>query len=95
MAEERTANFADGLHFVGLWHTHPEPIPVPSELDRQLAADHAAAAADLLTGIVFVIVGNVGGVEGVRVWIQEARSKHPSGRARLLQLRRTDSPRSE
>jgi proteasome lid subunit RPN8/RPN11 len=87
MATERRAQFDCGLHFVGLWHTHPEPRPVPSELDRRLAADHAAAASDLLTGIVFIIVGNLRTPESLRVWVQESGLPKATQRSRLLQLR--------
>lgn len=47
-----------GLHCIGLWHTHPEPMPEPSRVDERLAADHAQAAVSTLNGLAFVIVGN-------------------------------------
>ena len=86
MAAERMAQFERGLHFVGLWHTHPEPDPVPSELDRRLAEDHAGAASDMLAGIVFMIVGNLRSARSLRVWVQESAS--PSSRLgrRLLPM---------
>ncbi len=74
MAAERMTQFERGLHFVGLWHTHPEPDPVPSELDRRLAEDHAGAASDMLAGIVFMIVGNLRSSRSLRVWVQESAS---------------------
>lgn len=86
MAAERMTQFERGLHFVGLWHTHPEPDPVPSELDRRLAEDHAGAASDKLAGIVFMIVGNLRSARSLRVWVQESAS--PSSRLgrRLLPM---------
>ncbi len=86
MAAERMAQFERGLHFVGLWHTHPEPDPVPSELDRRLAEDHAGAASDMLAGIVFMIVGNLRSSRSLCVWVQESAS--PSARLgrRLLPM---------
>lgn len=46
-----------GLHCIGLWHTHPEASPAPSGTDERLAADHARAAISVLNGLAFVIVG--------------------------------------
>lgn len=56
-AEERAALFMQGLHCVGLWHTHPESIPTPSPADLSLAKDHAEAANHQLAGILFLILG--------------------------------------
>lgn len=55
--EERAALFMQGLHCVGLWHTHPEPIPRPSPEDLALAKNHAEAASHQLAGILFLILG--------------------------------------
>ena len=68
---ERKLLFRQGLHCVGLWHTHPEPYPDPSEEDRTLARDYAAAAKPVLTGIVFVIVGTLQPPNAFRVWIAD------------------------
>ncbi len=86
MAAERLMQFERGLHFVGLWHTHPEPDPIPSELDRRLSEDHARAASDTLAGIVFMIVGNLRSSRSLRVWVQE--SAYPSAKLgrRLLPM---------
>jgi proteasome lid subunit RPN8/RPN11 len=54
---QRNRMLSDGLHCVGLWHTHPEPQPSPSGMDARLAADHALAARSVLNGLCFVIVG--------------------------------------
>lgn len=84
MARNRRKRFREGWHFVGLWHTHPEPCPEPSATDLLLAQDHAAIAGEVLTGILFVIVGNRGPAS-IRCWVQEA--KPPSGSTGLLPLR--------
>lgn len=55
---ERERLFKKGLHCIGLWHTHPEPLPLPSGTDAKLAVDHALAASAVLNGLGFVIVGN-------------------------------------
>jgi proteasome lid subunit RPN8/RPN11 len=56
--KQRADQFAAGRYCVGMWHTHPEPLPAPSRIDAQLATDHARAAQPVLNGLVFVIVGN-------------------------------------
>ncbi len=56
--KQRADQFAAGRYCVGMWHTHPEPLPEPSGIDAQLATDHARAAQPVLNGIVFVIVGS-------------------------------------
>jgi proteasome lid subunit RPN8/RPN11 len=86
MAAERRTQFEQGLHFVGLWHTHPEPHPFPSELDRRLAEDHARAASDVLAGIVFMIMGNLSAPRSLRVWIQESASSSAKLGRRLLPM---------
>lgn len=66
---ERTKLLAQGFHCVGLWHTHPEPEPVPSGEDRALAKEHALAAIPQLSGLVFVIVGTATFPAGLKVWV--------------------------
>jgi proteasome lid subunit RPN8/RPN11 len=68
---ERQDLFRDGLHCVGLWHTHPEPKPTPSGEDRALAREHALAAKPQLSGLVFAIVGTARLPDGVRVWVDD------------------------
>lgn len=55
---QREELLLEGLHCIGLWHTHPEATPIPSGTDERLAADHARAAISVLNGLTFVIVGN-------------------------------------
>lgn len=69
--EERQQLFAQGLHCVGLWHTHPEPHPKPSGEDEQLARNYATAASQQVRGIVFVIVGTKPHPNAFRVWIDD------------------------
>lgn len=66
---ERVALFKEGLHCVGIWHTHPEPNPSPSGEDMVLARDYAIAAKPALTGIVFVIVGTLPAPDSYKVWV--------------------------
>ncbi|MFN9476503.1 Mov34/MPN/PAD-1 family protein [Acidovorax sp.] len=69
--EEREAKFKEGLHCVGLWHTHPEKTPEPSREDHGLAREHALAARPQLAGLVFVIVGNAPVPHGLGIWIDD------------------------
>lgn len=71
--EERETLFAQGLHFVGLWHTHPETVPEPSERDRVLALDHARAAQQHISGLIFVIAGTQPFPAGLGVWIHDGK----------------------
>lgn len=66
---ERETMFEQGLHCVGLWHTHPEAAPEPSSEDRALARDHARAAMPQVSGVLFVIVGTLPMPAGLRVWV--------------------------
>lgn len=67
--EERETLFAQELHFVGLWHTHPEPVPEPSSKDKALALDHARAAQQHISGLIFIIAGTQPFPAGLGVWI--------------------------
>lgn len=75
---EREAMFEQGLHCVGLWHTHPEPVPHPSREDRQLAREHALAAQPQLAGLVFAIVGTKMLPQGLRVWVDNGAELIPT-----------------
>jgi len=70
-AKEREELFKQGLHCIGLWHTHPEPIPEPSDDDLTLASDYALAAKATLTGMLFVIVGQSPFPAGLAVWVHD------------------------
>ena len=63
--------FAQGLHCIGLWHTHPEARPQPSSEDLVLAKDYALAVRPILTGLVFVIVGTLPFPRGLAVWVHD------------------------
>lgn|SRR3989338_2637682 len=74
--KEREELFEQGLHCVGLWHTHPEPIPTPSGLDEALAKDYALAAQQDLKGIVFAIVGTAPFPFGLAMWVHDGKTLH-------------------
>jgi proteasome lid subunit RPN8/RPN11 len=79
-AEQRTLKLRDGLHCVGIWHTHPEITPKPSGTDERLAADHASAARSVLNGLCFVIVGTGISPESWYVGIHDGKVFHAARR---------------
>lgn len=74
---ERKVLFESGLHCVGLWHTHPEPTPSPSGVDKRLARDYALSAKGYVTGIVFAIAGNRPLPDGLRIWVDDGNNLMP------------------
>lgn len=49
--------FKDGYHYVGDWHTHPEPIPTPSRDDIQSMSECYKQSRHELRGFLLIIVG--------------------------------------
>ncbi len=70
-AAERQRLFGEGLHCVGIWHSHPEPIPSPSRTDRELMRNHSLAVRGQLTGMVFAIVGTSPFPNGLTVMVDD------------------------
>lgn len=68
---EREEKFENGLHCLGYWHTHPERVPMPSQADVDMMAEHALASKDMFSGIIFVIVGSSPAPEGLRIWFHD------------------------
>lgn len=58
-AEQREINerFSSGLHFIGDWHTHPEPIPHPSGTDLDNMRECVNKSRRAVSGFLLVIVG--------------------------------------
>jgi hypothetical protein len=81
---ERKKMFAAGLHCLGFWHSHPQTIPVPSQDDIAMAADHAQAASAVFAGLVFVIIGTAPAPDGLGVWVHDG--------ARLLRAVQSAEP---
>lgn len=70
----RNAEYERGRHAIGLWHTHPEPRPSPSECDRATTKDYLDAFGDDRERYLTVIVGNLGDTPGLTVWSADKRS---------------------
>jgi integrative and conjugative element protein (TIGR02256 family) len=64
----REQQFAQGRHAVGLWHTHPEPKPSPSLLDRRTTEDYLKAFQNQRKRYLMVILGNRGDPANMTVW---------------------------
>ncbi|MDN2713684.1 Mov34/MPN/PAD-1 family protein [Janthinobacterium sp. SUN120] len=64
IAQGRWSEEASTVAYLGLWHTHPEPDPTPSGIDRQDWKQ--ALSKDTFHGdmLFFPIVG----IERIRVW---------------------------
>lgn len=66
--QEILARHRDGKHFVGDWHTHPEPVPSPSRaLDIAGMIDCFQKSRHDLQAFVMVIVGTAEPPEGIYV----------------------------
>jgi integrative and conjugative element protein (TIGR02256 family) len=59
--------FDKGLHFIGEWHTHPEPKPTPSRLDLNSMADAFRKSQHELDCFIMTIVGNQ--MERLELWV--------------------------
>jgi proteasome lid subunit RPN8/RPN11 len=77
-AKERAELFKEGLHCVGLWHSHPQAFPHPSTTDSLLAADHARAAASHLNGLLFAILGTRPVPCGLSIWVHDGKQFWPA-----------------
>lgn len=64
---------AEGLHFLGDWHTHPEDRPTPSTTDIESLAECVRNSVHELNGFVLVIAGRLVGPDGLHVSIHDGR----------------------
>lgn len=62
-----TSYHAEGFHFVGDWHTHPEPIPHISPDDAESVSEIVRRSLHELNGFVLVIVGTESAPSGLSV----------------------------
>jgi len=68
-AERREINrlYKEGLHYVGDWHTHPEPIPKPSQTDINSFRQMFRKSRHDLESFVIIIMGTTPPPEGLFV----------------------------
>lgn len=58
MLRDISDQFASGRHFVGYWHTHPEPNPTLSSTDIFAFTDNLKAGGIRLERMVAVVIGD-------------------------------------
>jgi integrative and conjugative element protein (TIGR02256 family) len=81
VARDRDRQFALGRHSMGLWHTHPEACPAPSELDRRTTEQYLESFRGDRDRYLMVILGNHGDPPNMVVW-----SAGRNDRSRWLEL---------
>lgn len=70
--KEIDAMHRKGFHFVGDWHTHPEPIPVASSSDVKSICDAYAESKHHLNWFIMIIVGTNEFPQGLHVAVHSA-----------------------
>jgi integrative and conjugative element protein (TIGR02256 family) len=60
-----------GLHFIGDWHSHPEPVPHISPIDAESLRDMVRRSTHELNGFVMVIVGTGDAPAGLSVSVSD------------------------
>jgi proteasome lid subunit RPN8/RPN11 len=83
---DRQNQFALGRHAVGLWHTHPEPMPTPSGQDRQTTSEYLEAFQGDRGRYLMVVIGNRGTPPAMSVWVSSQVD-----RLRWLELRESST----
>lgn len=63
--------FRQGLHFVGDWHSHPEPRPTPSSTDLRSIAECVRHSVHELNGFILLIVGLAPWPDGLHVSVHD------------------------
>ena len=78
-----------GLHYVGDWHTHPEPKPTPSSIDVANIREIFAKSRHHYSGILLVIVGQLPIPDGIYAAIANEDSVvqvHPTATPAKLEV---------
>lgn len=64
--------FKSSLHYIGDWHTHPEPVPIPSHTDVKNFQEMFQNSKHKLAGFLMIIVGTLPAPEGLFAAIYNA-----------------------
>lgn len=73
--DTRTKEYEKGRHVVGLWHTHPEPLPSPSCRDQSTTWEYLETFGCNRTRYLMVILGNSGKIPELVVWVAESKER--------------------
>jgi len=65
---ERENQSRQGLEAIGLWHTHPQKIPAPSEQDKRTAKQYYDNLEGTKDRYLLVVVGKGGEIPALSVW---------------------------
>lgn len=66
-------HFAEGLEYVGDWHTHPEDKPTPSGIDLSTMKSRFHSSQHRLRAFLFIIVGRISFPEGLAVMLHDGK----------------------
>ena len=75
--QEIKVKHEDGKHFVGDWHTHPQPLPSPSPDDLASIADCFWKSRHQLKAFLMIIVGTAEPPEGIIVYLVDKQGIRP------------------
>ena len=81
-----------GLHYVGEWHTHPEPTPKPSPRDEATMSSRVRESTHQLNGLVFLIVGQSDFPAAITLMVHDGLSWHRLSHERPAISEMSDSP---
>lgn len=73
--QEIAERHARGLHFVGDWHTHPEDVPTPSDLDGESMREAFVRSAHTLNAFLLAIAGRLPPPEGLTLWVYDGSNR--------------------
>lgn len=68
--------YAGGLHYVGDWHTHPQPIPIPSSTDVQTLQGCFRLSRHDLNAFILIVVGRAEFPHGIYVAAVDANGAY-------------------
>lgn len=66
-----------GLHYIGDWHSHPEPVPRPSGIDKASITECVRKSRHGLNAFALIIVGQAEAPEGLLVAVCDEVGVYP------------------